>query len=101
VISTSEGGPTAGATIEVAQANFELYCAMQQAMDAGDPVPSPIIPEYHSGRQPPSEGPRVVYLCPSGNGPLRLAISNAWDPITELETLERILKLAKAIRGAE
>ena len=29
-----------------------------------------------------------MYLTPSGNGPLRFAISNAWDPITELDALK-------------
>lgn len=83
-----DGTPAVGQTIEVAEANYELYCAMAQAYERGDPVPSPILPEYHGDQQAPTAGPRIVYLTPSGNGPLRFAISNAWDPTSELEALK-------------
>ncbi len=79
---------TVGEILEIAHADFELYCAMHHAYERGDPVPSPIIPEYRSGQQPPAAGPRIVYLSPSGAGPWRFAISNAWDPTTELEAIE-------------
>ncbi len=92
LVHAPDGGVEKGATIEVADADFELYCAMQQAMAAGDPVPSPIIPEYRSGRQAPADGARILYLAPSGNGPLRYAISDAWDPLSELSDLR--LRLA-------
>ncbi len=87
-VKAPDGIATVGEIMEVAPADFELYCAMQQAYKHGDPVPSPIIPEYHSDLQPPAAGLRIVYLSPSGSGPWRFAISNAWDPIGELEALK-------------
>lgn len=87
-VQVPEGLLTVGELIEVAGSDFELFCAMQQAYERGDPVPSPILPEYHGELRPPDAGPRIVYLVPSGAGPWRFAVDNAWDPVSELEGLK-------------
>jgi len=90
-VKAPDGIATVGEIMEIAPADFELYCAMNQAYERGDPVPSPIIPEYHGERQPPATGLRIIYLSASGAGPWRFAISNAWDPTDELEALKKRL----------
>jgi len=87
-VKAPDGIATVGEIMEIAPADFELYCAMNQAYEHGEPVPSPIIPEYHGELQPPATGLRIIYLCASGSGPWRFAISNAWDPTSELEALK-------------
>jgi hypothetical protein len=87
-VQVPDGLLTVGEVIEVASSDFELYCAMQQAYERGEPVPSPIIPEYHGERRSPEAGPRIVYLSASGSGPWRFVVDNAWDPVADLEAVK-------------
>ncbi len=87
-VQVPDGLLSVGEVIEVAGSDFELYCAMQQAYERGEPVPSPILPVYEPERPVPAEGPRIVYIAASGSGPWRFVVDNAWDPVSELEKLE-------------
>jgi len=87
-VQVPDGLLTVGEIIEVASSDFELYCAMQQAYERGDPVPSPILPIYQPDRPPQADGPRIVYLAASGAGPWRFVVDNAWDPLSELEAVK-------------
>ncbi len=76
-----------GAVLEIASGNLNTTCAMQQTMADGMPVPSPILDGYQPSRHPPADGRRIVYLRQGPFDELAYAMTNAWDPESELEGL--------------
>ncbi len=91
VLRAGEEAPEVGATLDIAPADANVSCAMQQTMAAGQPVPSPILPGYQPERRTQPEGPRIVYLRQGPWEELAYAVIGAWDPVSEREAVEALL----------